>query len=453
MIFNSLPFLFLFLPIILLAFFGCKSERFRLWLLLAGSLLFYAVSGLEHAAVLIAGIVWTYVIAASDAIRGSWVRLGLAIAGPLLALFHYKYFGFVMETLTGGPDGDAAFSLFESVILPAGISFFTFQLVAYAIDRFRGDIETPPAFARFALYVSFFPQLVAGPILRFHQVREPISRLSTFTLNRHAAMQAIAYIVAGLSLKVLLADTLGNYNAAWIDRPESLTVSTAVFVLLSYSFQIYYDFFGYSLIAIGLGKLFGFDFPDNFLRPYQSLNIKDFWRRWHITLSFWIRDYLYLPLGGNRHYARNIIIVFAICGLWHGAGFPFIVWGLYHGGLVALYNVTARFWDAMPSLLQVSLTFLLVSLGWTLFVFDFQDTVTFFNSLAGFGSGLAPAPDIEHWAVLALAAFVCFVPGLETALARAGSHATWRDAVIYAGFAVAVLLFLNRSHTFIYFRF
>ena len=266
-------------------------------------------------------------------------------------------------------------------------------------------------------------------------------------------MQAIAYIVAGLALKVLLADTLGNYNGVWIDHPENLTASTAVFVLLAYSFQIYYDFFGYSLIAIGLGKLFGFDFPNNFLRPYQSRNIKDFWRRWHITLSFWIRDYLYLPLGGNRYYARNILIVFAICGLWHGAGFPFIVWGLYHGCLVALYNVTARFWDAMPNLIQVSLTFLLVSLGWTLFVFDFQDAITFFTSLAGFGTGLAPTPNIEHWTVLALAAFVCFVPGLETALARAGSNATWRDAVIYAGFAVAVLLFLNRSHTFIYFRF
>ena len=415
--------------------------------------MFYAVSGLEHAAILVVGIVWTYAISASDAIKGSWVRLSLAIAGPLFALFYYKYFGFVLETLAGRTDGVAAFSLFESIILPAGISFFTFQLVAYAIDRFRGEIQKPPAFARFALYVSFFQQLVAGPILRFHQVSEPISRLSTFTLNHHAAMQAIAYIVAGLALKVLLADTLGNYNGVWIDHPENLTASTAVFVLLAYSFQIYYDFFGYSLIAIGLGKLFGFDFPNNFLRPYQSRNIKDFWRRWHITLSFWIRDYLYLPLGGNRYYARNILIVFAICGLWHGAGFPFIVWGLYHGCLVALYNVTARFWDAMPNLIQVSLTFLLVSLGWTLFVFDFQDAITFFTSLAGFGTGLAPTPNIEHWTVLALAAFVCFVPGLETALARAGSNATWRDAVIYAGFAVAVLLFLNRSHTFIYFRF
>ena len=168
--------------------------------------MFYAVSGLEHAAILVVGIVWTYAISASDAIKGSWVRLSLAIAGPLFALFYYKYFGFVLETLAGRTNGVAAFSLFESIILPAGISFFTFQLVAYAIDRFRGEIQKPPAFARFALYVSFFPQLVAGPILRFHQVSEPISRLSTFTLNHHAAMQAIAYIVAGLALKVLLAD-------------------------------------------------------------------------------------------------------------------------------------------------------------------------------------------------------------------------------------------------------
>lgn len=335
MIFNSLPFLLFFLPAVLILVFGMMRGEARVWFLIIASLFFYGVSGLEHAAALIAGIVWTYLITLSPSTQGSPFRLAVAVAGPVLALIYYKYSGFLLGLASLNGEETETFSLFEDVVLPAGISFFTFQLVAYAIDRYRGAIVQPPRFNSFALYVSFFPQLVAGPILRFQQVAEGLADLPRFRLHADTAMGGIAYIVVGLALKVLIADSLGNHNALWIANPDSLSVPAALYVLFSYSFQIYFDFFGYSLVAIGLGRLFGFAFPDNFARPYQSLNIKDFWRRWHITLSFWIRDYLYLPLGGNRHYSRNIVIVFAICGLWHGAGLTFVVWGLYHGALVA----------------------------------------------------------------------------------------------------------------------
>jgi len=455
MIFNDFTFLFVFLPVVLAVFFWLAPRGVRVWVLLAASFSFYALSGIEHAAVLAIGIVWVYAITAAQGMEGSRIRLIFAIVVPLAALFFYKYLGFFSRSFgITGANGEK-FSLFEHIVLPAGISFFTFQLVAFAIDRYRGDISKTPSPGKFALYVSFFPQLVAGPILRYRQVADPLAGLATFRLERAAASSAITYIVVGLAAKVLIADTLGNYIEPWTDRPEALGSVTSIYVLLAYSFQIYFDFYGYSLIAIGLGRLFGFSFPDNFLRPYESLNIRDFWRRWHVTLSLWIRDYLYLPLGGNRCYIRNIVIVFAVCGLWHGAGWTFIIWGLYHGLLVGLHKLIGRAWSRMPRLLQIALTFALVSLGWSLFIFDFNGIVLFFGSLAGLNSAVVSVPGIEHWLVLSMAAAVCFGPNFERLAARAGEGARWplAETLVYASLMVTVLLFINRSQDFIYFRF
>jgi alginate O-acetyltransferase complex protein AlgI len=455
MIFNDFGFLFGFLPIVLVAFYWIVPAAWRLGVLLAASFTFYAMSGLQHAAVLLIGIIWVYALAAGPGIVGNRARLALAVVGPIAALVYYKYLGFLAATfdLDGGPN--ERFSLFRDIVLPAGISFFTFQLVAFAVDRFRGELKEPPSPGRFALYISFFPQLVAGPILRYHDVAAPLAALRRFTLTKADAGAGIAYIVLGLAAKVLIADTLGNYIDPWIKHPEAIGTVTAIYVLLAYSFQIYFDFYGYSLVAIGLGRLFGFHFPDNFRRPYESPNIREFWRRWHITLSFWIRDYLYLPLGGNRRYLRNIVIVFAVCGLWHGAGWTFVIWGLYHGFLVVLYHIGRRWWDVMPRLLQVALTFVLVSLGWSLFVFDFAGITRFFTSLAGLGNATAAAPALEHWLVLAAAALACFVPSFERMAARAeeGLRLPWASTLGYSGLFVAVVLFINRSHDFIYFRF
>ncbi len=457
MIFNQFEFLFLFLPLVFLAFNMPGAQNMRPHLLVFASFLFYAISGIEHALILLAGIIWVYSVTKSNAIVASRRQLTIAIIPPLLALGYYKYLGFLVGQFIdiSASENPATFNLFSNIILPAGISFFTFQLVAYAIDRYRENIAAPPSLIGFALYISFFPQLVAGPILRFAQVSEAISRLTRFKIDRDTMSRALVYITVGLATKVLIADTLDSYQAGYVAAPENLSTLAATFVLLAYSFQIYFDFYGYSLMAIGLGTLFGFSFPMNFNRPYEALNPRDFWRRWHITLSYWIRDYLYFPLGGNEHYGRNILIIFAVAGLWHGAGWPFIVWGLFHAGLVILYHQFSSLWDSLPRLIQTALTFLLISAGWTLFQFDFDNLLAFWGSFFQGSDTPLSNPTAEMWFMVIFSAAICFRTYFERMaegifLGRSHPVAlTVNCSILF----VASLVFLTRSSTFIYFRF
>lgn len=457
MIFNQFEFLFLFLPLVFFAFNFPGAQKLRPFLLVFASFLFYAVSGIEHALILLAGIFWVYGVTKSDVIVANPLRLAIAIAPPLLALGYYKYLGFFVGQFLdiNASENQKTFDLFSNIILPAGISFFTFQLVAYAIDRFRKDIQTPPGITQFALYISFFPQLVAGPILRFAQVSEAISRLTRYKIDRDTMSQALVYITLGLATKVLIADTLDAHQVNYVATPENLSTTAATFVLLAYSFQIYFDFYGYSLIAIGLGALFGFSFPMNFNRPYESLNPQDFWRRWHITLSYWIRDYLYFPLGGNKQYKRNIFIIFAVAGLWHGAGWSFIVWGLFHAGLVIFYHQFSSPWNSFPRPIQTALTFSLVSAGWTLFQFDFHNLLAFWRSFFKGSDTPLLDPTAGMWGIVIFSAVVCFGSHFERMaqgifLGRSRPVAlTVTCSVLF----VASLVFLTRSSTFIYFRF
>lgn len=457
MLFNDYRFLLIFLPLVLLAFFLAAPRDRRREVLILASLVFYGYAGIDHALILAMGVLWVYAATYADAIRGSRWRLTLAILGPMSALFYFKYAGFAVDSLRLATDGviGSSFALFDNVLLPAGISFFTFQMVAFAIDRYRGTIAVAPPLRSFALYVSFFPQLVAGPILRFDQVAGAIERLAGFAPSRRDIEAAIGFICFGLAAKVLGADALAGVMRSFVQNPAALGLDGAWFVALGYSFRIYFDFYGYSLIAIGLGRLFGFHFPDNFLRPYEALNPRDFWRRWHITLSYWIRDYLYLPLGGNRRYAVNIAIVFALCGLWHGAGWNFVAWGLYHAGLVAGYRAVGPAWDRLPALLQRALTFLLVTLGWSLFLYDFEGAAALLQSLAGFGDGTAASPTYGAWLLLAAVAAVCFGLHIERMALRDDRGGL--RAVVYGGglacLLFAAFVFIDRSQTFIYFRF
>jgi alginate O-acetyltransferase complex protein AlgI len=374
MLFNHAAFLFLFLPLTVVVFFSAP-RRTRVWVLIFASMIFYGQSGIDHLAVMVGGVVIVYLSTARSFFGRSRIALTVAVAAPLLALAYYKYSGFVVSNVYAVADGRIStetFSLFDDVLLPAGISFFTFQLVSFAIDRWRGDILSPPRFDSFALYISFFPQLVAGPILRWAQVADRIEGLSAYRPDAIRTIKAAEYITLGLASKVIVADGMGKLMGPLSAEPASAGVLGGLFVVFGYSFQIYFDFYGYSLVAIGMGMIFGFDFPANFLRPYLSHNPREFWRRWHTTLSYWIRDYLYIPLGGNRKYTRNILIVFAATGMWHGAGWNFIVWGLYHALLILAYTRSARFWDQLPTFLQQALTFSLVSFGWLLFLYDFK---------------------------------------------------------------------------------
>ncbi|MHC8508300.1 MAG: MBOAT family O-acyltransferase [Rhodospirillales bacterium] len=456
MIFNDFTFLFVFLPAVLIAFYLPGLQAARYAVLTVASLVFYGMAGVEHAVVLAADVLWVYWVVTRRGFRESRFMLAAAVVPPVLALVYYKYLGFLLRMFIGAEAAadSETFSFFAGIVLPAGISFFTFQAVAFAVDRHRGEIEVPPL-DRFFTFITFFPQLVAGPILRLRDVAEPLSALTRFKPDEDFIARGIGYICLGLAVKVLLADTLGHNIADYREAPGALAAVSAWYTVFAYSFQIYFDFYGYSLIAIGLGSFFGFRFPKNFDRPYNARNIRDFWRRWHMTLSYWIRDYLYVPLGGNRAYARNILIVMAVCGLWHGAGWSFIVWGLYHGVLVVAYHYTRGAYDRLPTLLQISLTFVLVSIGWVLFLFDFQDAAMFAQSAFGAAETVTQAgPSAEMWAGLGTAAAAAFFVRIEPLAENTarGLRGLAAQAVLAFVF-VAVLFFIDRSETFIYFRF
>ncbi|HOV04740.1 MAG TPA: MBOAT family O-acyltransferase [Kaistiaceae bacterium] len=297
MIFNQFEFLFLFLPAVVAGFIVLRRLRHE-WLI-AASCLFYGLSGYQHLLVLLFGTAWVWIVSRRERFAGNGRLLTLAIVPPLFFLFYYKYMGFVFGMFGGGAAGTTDFELFSNISLPAGISFFTFHLLAFAIDRYNGKIQPHPPFKDFLLFMSFFPHLVAGPILRYADVSAAIKNLPRFRIDGNVLAPAFGHIAAGLAAKILLADTLAKYIAQVTAEVGEVGFAGGMLVLGGYSFRIYFDFYGYSLVAIGLGLLFGFSFPKNFADPYKAPGIREFWRRWHMTLSFWIRDYLYLPLGGN----------------------------------------------------------------------------------------------------------------------------------------------------------
>lgn len=453
MIFNDFAFLFVFLPLALIGFLAVPP-RLREGFLLAVSLVFYGLAGIEHVVVLLVCVAWVWAFTVSDCIRGSRLRVALAVAGPLGMLFYYKYLAFVLSGILGIEPTSGRMAHLSDKLLPAGISFFTFHLMAFALDRYEGKIARQPGVFHYSLYIAFFPHLVAGPILRYHEVREALDGIGRFRPVQTDWSLAIAYFCFGLAAKVLLADGLSAFVQPLTREPAALSPVQAGYLAAAYSFQIYFDFWGYSLMATGLAFLFGFRFPKNFDRPYESLNPQDFWRRWHMTLGRWFRDYLYIPLGGNTRVLRNIVIVFAVCGLWHGAAWQFVVWGLYHGGLVVVYHLARPWWDRWPALLQRAITFTLVTLGWVLFLFDWSTALVFFRSLVGFGGSGATVLGPAAWAMLAVAGLACFAIDPER-LARQSPRGglAWVGSSALASLLVFTLLFIDRSNSFIYFRF
>ena len=457
MLFNNLAFLFLFLPLTIIAVHLASPRRYRMQILIVASLIFYGLSGLMHAIVLIGCVIWVFLVVdrfsrANGDLRALW----LAILGPLAALFYFKYWAFLVRDIfmLGTYADQQGFDLFQNIILPAGISFFSFQLIAYAIDRYKGIIAKPIGFTNLLFFISFFPQLVAGPIVRFHQVADGLYNISRFKLNAEAITEAAIYLVAGLAFKVLIADSINHFSGPLVSAPESLGITGLAAVVYSYTFQIYFDFYGYSLCAIGLARLFGIQLPSNFLRPYSSLNPQHFWRCWHVSLSNFIRDYMYIPLGGHERYIRNIFIVFIACGLWHGAGFSFIIWGAYHFALVAGYKLLEKQWNRLPKTLQCGMNFSLVSFGWLFFVYPIGDFLTAFASVFKAKSDAVPSTDLI--VMTAIAAFICFTVRIEKLVKSIPDLSTPMSCILSAFsalIAILVLLFIDRSANFIYFRF
>ena len=343
MVFSSIIFLWIFLPLVFVINLFMAGRLSNIFLLLA-SLFFYAWGEPQLVVLMMVSILVNWLagklIAKYDTYK-NWILVG-AVAIDLSLLGYFKYAGFLVEAVNG-LTGKTLVPV-PDIRLPIGISFFTFQAISYVVDVYRGETQAQDRLVNTALYISFFPQLIAGPIVRYHDINAQLE-------NRRITWEKVAVgfrrFIYGLSKKVLISNVMGACtDQIYALEMGNITGAMAWLAAACYMFQIYYDFSGYSDMAIGLGKMFGFDFPENFNYPYISHSVREFWRRWHISLSTWFREYVYIPLGGNRKGQRrtyvNLLTVFFLTGLWHGAGWNYILWGLYHG----FFLVVERMWSA-----------------------------------------------------------------------------------------------------------
>lgn len=394
MVFSSLLFLFYFLPAVLVVYFIVPRKAKNIVLLIF-SLFFYAWGEPVYILLMMFSICMDFFLGLwLERVRQNRERakkvLVLAVVLNVALLAFFKYADFFVDNLNA-VTGLAIPSL--NIPLPIGISFYTFQAMSYLIDLYRGDVPVQRSIVAFGTYVSLFPQLIAGPIVRMRTV---VGELADRRESFDDFSIGVKRFVAGLGKKVLIANTLGEvWSQVSAMEPDGLPVLTAWIGVLAYTFQIYFDFSGYSDMAIGLGRMFGFHFLENFDYPYISKNITEFWRRWHISLSSWFKEYVYIPLGGNRKglskQIRNILIVWLLTGFWHGASWNFVVWGLYFGVLLILEKLfLLRLLQKLPSFFQHAYTMLLVVLGWAVFAFDsLGDGLQFIRALfGGYGQAL-----------------------------------------------------------------
>jgi alginate O-acetyltransferase complex protein AlgI len=427
MVFSSPEFLFLFLPLVLLCTVG-GGERVRNIVLIAWSLLFYYYgSGALVVLLLVSCLVnWALGLALER-----WPHRGVLVAGlgfNVLTLVYYKYANFLVAQING-LHGTTGFAVdgWQEVVLPVGISFFTFQGMSYVLDVWRREMKAFRNPLDIVLCVAFFPHLIAGPIVRLSHLADQLvhrpRRWEDFSIGA-------ARFTWGLAKKVLIADVCAQVaDTGFGLAPADHTAPTAWLALLAYTLQIYFDFSGYSDMAIGLARLFGFRFPENFNHPYAAVSVTDFWRRWHMSLSQWFRDYLYIPLGGNRVSAewkvyRNLLVVFLVTGLWHGAAWTFVLWGLYHGVILMIERATgvARWPDDRHVLPRRLLTALAVMGSWVLFRSpDAASGLAFGRALVGWGTaGQAPGDllklmDVQTLLALATGSLAFFSSRVQTA--------------------------------------
>jgi alginate O-acetyltransferase complex protein AlgI len=415
MSFATPVFLWMFMPAVLVAYFVLPA-RHRNAILALASLVFYAYGAHAQVFLLLGCIVVNYVAGARiEATTDTRLRnaiLATTVVADVGVLAYWKYAGFLSREVSSftslfGGHGSGVIS----IALPIGISFFTFHLLSYVIDVWRERSHALRRPLDFAAYIAMFPQLIAGPIVRYHEIADQLAEIRD---DRWADLAAgFPRFVYGLGKKVIVADSIGPIANAVFDQPAGhLTTASAWLGTIAYAMQLYFDFSGYSDMAIGLAAMFGFRFPENFNRPYSASSITDFWRRWHMSLSRWFRDYLYIPLGGNQGSAfatyRNLLLVFALTGLWHGAAWTFLIWGLYHGAWLIYERSRPRLRAAHgASALGVGAvarmrarTFLIVMFGWVLF----------------------RAPDIPHALGVYRAMFTPRGLGLDALTSAAWSH-------------------------------
>ena len=470
MVFSSELFLYGFMPIFFSLYYLIADRR-KNWLILIASLIFYGIGAGSTVLVLLVSIVVNQFLAlriepAAAARRKALLAIGVAV--NLFGLGYYKYGPFLWQLA-----GDAVGALglhplpaAPAIPLPIGISFFTFQAISYLVDVYRREISVAGSYGEFATYHSLFPQLIAGPIVRYREIK---SEMQQRPIGRIVLTEGAYRFCLGLGKKMVIADNLGTVVDATFALPAAqLDAGHAWLGIFCYALQIYFDFSGYSDMAIGLGRLLGFHFPENFDQPYRSANITEFWRRWHMTLSRWFRDYVYIPLGGNRHGRLrtfvNLWIVFFLCGLWHGAGLTFIAWGLYHGLLLILERFAHTQWNWRPSgVFGIAASFILLMIGWVLFRSPTLATAGHYLAAmallgpqaGGFTAALSGlTPDVMFY--LALGTFFAFAPLDRLARLRFDSPAVMASQLTLSSLSLvysSLLLAANSFNPFIYFRF
>lgn len=461
MVFSSAIFLFCFLPILLIIYFIIPA-RGKNYLLLVFSLVFYAFGGPKYLLVLLFVVMVDYIGGLLiEKNRENGKKILTAVIGVNLAtLIFYKYTMFFLENLSAIFSTDL--ELFE-VIMPIGISFYTFQSMSYVIDVYRREVAVQRNYLLLLLYVSLFPQLVAGPIVRYSTIENEIQ-------SRKSSLDDVCYgierFILGFAKKIIIANQMGMLADIVFDEGTAYT-PVAWLGAIAYMFQIYFDFSAYSDMAIGLGRIFGFHFLENFNFPYVSKSIKEFWSRWHISLSTWFRDYVYIPLGGNRkgpmRHFINMGIVWALTGFWHGAEWTFLFWGLYYFVFLAIEKFIIRDrLERIPSLLRHIATLLIVLIGWVLFRSEnmgaFADMVGTMFSFNFDAMGLAEARlYVETYFVYFIAAVIFSTPIYYRICGRF-ENSTVFAVIKYAGLLCLMLvsvMFLAHSsyNPFIYFRF
>lgn len=468
MLFSSIVFLFTFLPAVMILYY-LLPVRFRNVILLLASLVFYAWGEPVYLFLMLLSILFNYFSGLDIARnlqdkRAAKRSLVFNLIINLAVLGFFKYEGFVLDTLNGILPVHISY---HALPLPIGISFYTFQILSYIIDVYRGNVKVQTNLPNFALYVTMFPQLIAGPIVQYADVDE---QLASREVSRTKFGEGSMYFIRGLAKKVLLANTSGMIFTEVSGLAKgNIAVMTAWLGAFAYMFQIYFDFSGYSDMAIGLGKMFGFEFNMNFNYPYVSKSITEFWRRWHISLSSWFRDYVYIPLGGNRvskiKHIRNLLIVWFLTGLWHGAAWNFVAWGLYYGVILIIEKyLLSPVLDRLPDVVRHIYSIVLVVIGWVLFFSSsFGQAEDYIRVM--FGAGAHGFADRESmylltsnlilWLILIFGSTPLVHFRYEHMLRSKKWNTTIINSVVYAALFIVCIAYLvtETYNPFLYFRF
>jgi alginate O-acetyltransferase complex protein AlgI len=460
-LFNSYPFIFAFLPLVLAGFFLLRHQGHRLAFVVLASYVFYAWEEWWFPALMLSTTAISFgaglLVERTRASRQTWVVAGGVTAClALLAFFKYAAFlsgyasSFVAAISKPGLPGLE--SLTENILLPAGISFYTFEAISYLVDIRRGVIRAERNPLRYAFFISFFPHLIAGPIVRYGKLGPQLERLYRFDVELFR--QGVLLFSLGLAKKVIVADGIAFKIDPLLADPSHFGFVDGWMTMVAYAFQIYFDFSAYTDMALGLALMFGLELPWNFDRPYRAASPSEFWRRWHVTLSSWLRDYLYIPLGGNRkgpvRRDANLMATMGLGGLWHGASANFLVWGLWHGLLLVGHRHAQRLPFRPPRFVAVATTFVLVVVGWVFFrLTSTADILDMLGAMAGLnGAGTVLRPLVPYL-LLAGVLMWCVPEEWRWSLRSWGPR---RTAAVGA-LAGIVLVLMNTTQKFIYFQF